>query len=71
MLMFYSGGHALGSGSDILYKPDGLINQAVADGRPLIWVAFNYRLGCKMRSLREDGKKALLISAGSLRIRDK
>ncbi|KAL2815993.1 alpha/beta-hydrolase [Aspergillus granulosus] len=41
----HGGGHALGSGSDILYKPDGLVEQASADGRPLIYVAINYRLG--------------------------
>lgn len=59
----HAGGHALGSGSDILYKPDGLVNQAMADGQPLIWVAFNYRLGCKrllgMQSVRRMRKKSL------------
>jgi carboxylesterase type B len=42
------GGHALGSGSDILYEPDGLVEQASTDGAPLIYVAINYRLGCKI-----------------------
>lgn len=55
--MIYTGGHALGSASDILYKPDGLIKQAVANGQPLIWVAFNYRLGCKRPLQRKKPKK--------------
>lgn len=40
-----AGGHALGSGYEILYEPDGLIKQAAEDGQPLIFVAVNYRLG--------------------------
>lgn len=39
------GGHALGSASEVLYTPDGLVTQAQADGQPLIYVAINYRLG--------------------------
>lgn len=42
-----TGGHALGSASDMLYEPDGLINLAAADELPLIYVGINYRLGCK------------------------
>lgn len=42
-----AGGHALGSASDILYEPDGLINLAADDGLPLVYVGINYRLGCK------------------------
>ncbi|KAI1384570.1 lipase [Hypoxylon trugodes] len=45
MVWIHGGGHALGSASEILYKPDGLVKQAVADGQPLIFVAINYRLG--------------------------
>jgi carboxylesterase type B len=45
MVWMHGGGHALGSGSDILYTPDGLVKQAAADGQPVIWVAINYRLG--------------------------
>ena len=45
MVWLHGGGHALGSGSDILYTPDGLIKQAVVDKQPVIWVAINYRLG--------------------------
>lgn len=41
----HGGGHALGSAYEILYEPDGLVRQAVADGQPLIFVAINYRLG--------------------------
>jgi carboxylesterase type B len=45
--MFESGGHALGSGSEKLYTPDGLVRQATADGNPIVFVAINYRLGSK------------------------
>ncbi|KAL5044217.1 hypothetical protein BDW71DRAFT_186264 [Aspergillus fruticulosus] len=41
----HGGGHALGSASDILYEPDGLVKLAVSDGLPLIYVGINYRLG--------------------------
>ncbi|KAH8779952.1 Alpha/Beta hydrolase protein [Diaporthe sp. PMI_573] len=41
----HGGGHALGSGEEILYEPDGLLRQAGLDGQPLIFVAINYRLG--------------------------
>lgn len=41
----HGGGHALGSGEEILYEPDGLLRQASLDGQPLIFVAINYRLG--------------------------
>ncbi|KAK1146370.1 hypothetical protein N8T08_003157 [Aspergillus melleus] len=45
VVWIHGGGHALGSGSDILYSPDGLVKQAAADDRPLIYVAINYRFG--------------------------
>ncbi|KAL4954956.1 Alpha/Beta hydrolase protein [Aspergillus filifer] len=45
VVYIHGGGHALGSASDILYKPDGLIEKSVADGRPLIYAGINYRLG--------------------------
>lgn len=41
----HGGGHALGSGEEVLYEPDGLLLQAGLDGQPLIFVAINYRLG--------------------------
>ncbi|KAI1124347.1 alpha/beta-hydrolase [Nemania abortiva] len=41
----HGGGHALGSGYDALYEPDGIVRQAASDGQPLIFVAINYRLG--------------------------
>ncbi|RAH75331.1 alpha/beta-hydrolase [Aspergillus aculeatinus CBS 121060] len=41
----HGGGHALGSASDILYTPDGLVRAAAAAGKPLIYVGINYRLG--------------------------
>lgn len=43
MLTRVVGGHALGSGSDVLYTPDGLVNFR---GTPsVIFVAINYRFG--------------------------
>lgn len=45
MVWLHGGGHALGSGEEVLYEPDGLLRQASADGQPLIFVAINYRLG--------------------------
>ncbi|KAI1205860.1 alpha/beta-hydrolase [Annulohypoxylon truncatum] len=45
MVWLHGGGHALGSASDILYQPDGLVKQAATDGQPLIFVGINYRLG--------------------------
>ncbi|KAJ6135915.1 alpha/beta-hydrolase [Penicillium capsulatum] len=45
VVWIHGGGHALGSASEILYTPDGLVTQARTDGRPLIYVAINYRLG--------------------------
>ncbi|KAL2844687.1 alpha/beta-hydrolase [Aspergillus pseudodeflectus] len=45
VVWLHGGGHALGSGSDILYEPDGLVGQSSTDGTPLIYVAINYRLG--------------------------
>ncbi|CAI7579379.1 unnamed protein product [Penicillium crustosum] len=41
----HGGGHALGSASDILYEPDGLVKLAASDGLPLVYVGINYRLG--------------------------
>lgn len=41
----HGGGHALGSGEEVLYEPDGLLRQAALDGQPLLFVAINYRLG--------------------------
>lgn len=41
----HGGGHALGSGEEVLYEPDGLLRQAGLDGQPLMFVAINYRLG--------------------------
>ncbi|KAL8706321.1 MAG: hypothetical protein Q9201_000640 [Fulgogasparrea decipioides] len=40
-----SGGDALGSASDQLYQPEGLIRQAKSNGQPVIFVGINYRLG--------------------------
>lgn len=41
----HGGGHALGSGEEILYEPDGLLRQAGLDRQQLVFVAINYRLG--------------------------
>ncbi|OJJ95310.1 hypothetical protein ASPACDRAFT_55331 [Aspergillus aculeatus ATCC 16872] len=40
----HGGDHALGSVSDQLYTPDGLLRAAAAAGKPLIYVGINYRL---------------------------
>ncbi|KAL8724902.1 MAG: hypothetical protein Q9166_007685 [cf. Caloplaca sp. 2 TL-2023] len=40
-----AGGDALGSASDQLYQPEGLIRQAKSNGQPVIFVGINYRLG--------------------------
>ncbi|KAI2891886.1 hypothetical protein CBS63078_9585 [Aspergillus niger] len=45
VVWLHGGGHALGSASDILYNPEGLLQEAVAAGKPLIYVGINYRLG--------------------------
>ena len=41
-----TGGNMFGSASDLLYQPDGLIQQAELIGQPVIYVGINYRLGC-------------------------
>ncbi|KAI9147635.1 alpha/beta-hydrolase [Paramyrothecium foliicola] len=65
----YTGGHALGSGSDILYTPDGLVKQALSRQQPVIWVAINYRLGFFGFATNEAIVKANHANMG-LRIRD-
>ncbi|KAJ0418859.1 Alpha/Beta hydrolase protein [Aspergillus carlsbadensis] len=45
VVWIHGGGHALGSASDILYEPDGLVKLAAAEGLPLVYVGINYRLG--------------------------
>ncbi|KAL4995867.1 Alpha/Beta hydrolase protein [Aspergillus recurvatus] len=45
VVWIHGGGHALGSASDVLYEPDGLVRHAVDNGRPVIYVGINYRLG--------------------------
>ncbi|KAI1443637.1 alpha/beta-hydrolase [Annulohypoxylon stygium] len=45
IVWLHGGSHALGSASDVLYQPDGMVKQAAADGQPLIFVGINYRLG--------------------------
>ncbi|PYH97858.1 alpha/beta-hydrolase [Aspergillus ellipticus CBS 707.79] len=60
VVYLHGGGHALGSASDILYKPEGLVRESVAAGTPLIYVAINYRLGffgfATSRALIETGQ---------------
>lgn len=45
IVWIHGGGDALGSASDILYTPDGLVRQAKLNGQPVIYVGINYRLG--------------------------
>ncbi len=45
ILTLQLGGNALGTASDQLYRPDGLLKQAKANGQPIIFVGMNYRLG--------------------------
>ncbi|KAJ5729941.1 lipase [Penicillium malachiteum] len=45
VVYLHGGGHALGSALEILYTPNGLIEEASASGKPLIYVGINYRLG--------------------------
>lgn len=45
LVWIHGGGNMLGSGAEMLYRPDGLVLQSVADQQPVIWVAINYRLG--------------------------
>jgi len=44
-LMTFQGGDALGSASDQLYQPEGLVRQAISNGQPVIFIGINYRLG--------------------------
>ena len=47
VVFIHGGDHVTGSAYDGLFEPDSVIKEAVEDGQPLIWVAINYRLGCK------------------------
>jgi len=47
--MILEGGDALGSSSDQLYQPEGLVQQAKSNGQPVIFVGINYRLGSMLR----------------------
>ncbi|KAJ5083912.1 hypothetical protein NUU61_008491, partial [Penicillium alfredii] len=64
VVWIHGGGHALGSASEILYHPDGLITQARADDQPLIYVAINYRLGLFGFASSEALVKAKHTNAG-------
>ncbi|KAJ6456566.1 lipase [Mycena vitilis] len=64
VVWLHGGGHALGSGYDILYEPDGLVKQAAADDQPLIFVAINYRLGFFGFATGEAMVKAKQTNAG-------
>lgn len=45
LVYIHGGGNALGTATDQLYNPDGLIRQAQANGQPVLLVGMNYRLG--------------------------
>ncbi len=48
-LIVSPGGDALGSASDQLYQPEGLVRQAKSNGQPVIFVGINCRLGSMLR----------------------
>ncbi|KAI1504895.1 lipase [Biscogniauxia marginata] len=64
MVWMHGGGHALGSASEVLYTPDGLVKQAATDGQPLIFVAINYRLGFFGFATSKAMVEAKLTNAG-------
>ncbi|KAL4803297.1 lipase [Aspergillus unguis] len=45
VVWIHGGGHALGSASDVLYEPDGLVRLAADEDRPVVYAGINYRLG--------------------------
>lgn len=47
MLWIHGGGFWSGSNSEPTTAPDGLVLESVENGLPVIYVAINYRLGCK------------------------
>ncbi|KAJ7601598.1 lipase [Mycena polygramma] len=64
VVWLHGGGHALGSGYEVLYEPDGLVKQAAADGQPLVFVAINYHLGFFGFATGEAMVKAKQTNAG-------
>ena len=44
LLICFQGGFTLGTGSDQLYQPDGLVRQSMANGQSVIVVNINYRI---------------------------
>lgn len=53
-LIVAPGGDALGSASDQLYQPEGLVRQAKSNGQPVIFVGINYRLGSMLRYFHQN-----------------
>lgn len=45
MVWLHGGGYATGRVYEQVYEPVGLIQESVASGHPVIWVATNYRVG--------------------------
>lgn len=50
IVYLHGGGDALGSASDQLYTPDGMVSLSKANGQSIIYVGINYRLGGTLRS---------------------
>ena len=40
-----TGGFVFGKAYDRFYNPEGLVQESVASGHPVIYVALNYRVG--------------------------
>lgn len=64
LVYIHGGGDALGSASDILYTPDGLVMQAKSNGQPVIYVGINYRLGIFGYAANKALKAAKQANAG-------
>lgn len=64
LVYIHGGGNALGSASDILYTPDGLVTQGRLNGQPVIYVGINYRLGIFGYAVNEALRAAKQTNVG-------